>query len=262
MTQPPLFKPCAVIPVYNHGRTAGRVAASLARHHLPVILVDDGSDAETKTALAAVVRDVPGCVLHTLPENTGKGGAVSHGLIKAFEAGFSHALQVDADGQHNLEPVDLFLREAGKDPDALIGGRPIYDESVPKGRKIGRGITNFWVTIETLSRDIPDAMCGFRVYPLAPCHRLLTTRRLRRRMEFDIEILVRLHWRGVRMRFLPVPVTYPPDGLSHFRMFRDNLAISLMHTRLFFGMIFRFPVIIFRRLKRLRLGRKRHGALG
>jgi hypothetical protein len=114
----------------------------------------------------------------------------------------------------------------------------------------------FWVAVKTLSQDIPEAMCGFRVYPVASTSALLSRRRLSPRMGFDIEVLVRLHWRGVRMRFLPTRVVYPPGGLSHFRMVRDNIAITSVHFRLFFGMLARLPLLLTRKL---RTGGRRRG---
>lgn len=246
----PDWNPCAVVPVYNHGKTAGPVAAELVAAGLPVILVDDGSGEETKRLLAEAARGIAGVTLHTLPANLGKGGAVAHGLERAFEAGFSHALQVDADGQHDLGEVLHFLGEARARPELLIAGRPVYDASVPTARLVGRRITNFFVAVETLSRDIPDAMCGFRVYPLAATHRLLVRRRLSRRMEFDIEVLVRLHWQGLRMRFMPVKVVYPEGGISNFRVVKDNIAISGIHTLLCLGMLVRLPYLLWRRAGR------------
>jgi acyl-CoA synthetase (AMP-forming)/AMP-acid ligase II/glycosyltransferase involved in cell wall biosynthesis len=261
MNPPSNISFCAVIPVYNHGSTTGTAVDRLVKQGLPVFLVDDGSDAATKKQLTEIVKRVPDCTLFTLPKNLGKGGAVAHGLTKAYQAGFSHALQVDADGQHDLEQIGRFIGQARKLPEALIAAKPVFDEAIPKGRKIGRKITNFWVTIETLSRDIPDAMCGFRVYPLQPCYRLLTAKRLTLRMEFDIEILVRLHWRGIRMQFLPLRVFYPTGGTSHFRMLKDNLAISRLHTILFMGMLLRFPMLLLRKIKRYFIRENTDGSL-
>ncbi len=246
------FRPCALVPVYNHGSTAGAVVAALAAQKLPVILVDDGSDARTRDLLSAIAGRTPGCALFTMPRNQGKGAAVSLGLRQAAAAGYSHALQVDADLQHDLADVPRFLQAAREKPEALVSGNPRFDASLPRGRRIGRKITGFWVAVETLSRDIPEAMCGFRVYPLAPVCALLSGRRLNRRMGFDIEVLVRLHWRGLPMRFLPTRVVYPPGGLSNFRMVRDNLAITLVHTRLFLGLLARLPLLLAR-------GRRRAG---
>jgi glycosyltransferase involved in cell wall biosynthesis len=254
------FCPCALIPVYNHGGTARAVVRELVHHGLPVILVDDGSRADTKDQLAAIVAEFSGTSLFTLAQNQGKGGAVAHGLRQAHRLGYSHALQVDADGQHDLGEILTFIETARADPEAMVCGRPVYDDSVPTGRKIGRKITNFWVAIETLSRDIPDAMCGFRVYPVAACWRLLGQREISKRMEFDIEILIRLHWQGVRMRFLPVKVIYPEGGLSHFRVVKDNVAISRIHTLLFLGMLWRSPWILGRRIGRRARGGQRDRA--
>jgi glycosyltransferase involved in cell wall biosynthesis len=243
------FRPCVIIPVYNHGSTVGDVVDACIHHRLPVILVDDGSNTYTKQQLQRITQKVNDCTLYTLPVNRGKGGAVSFGLKKAYEAGFSHALQIDADGQHDLEQIEIFLNQAHEMPDMLIAGQPLYDESAPTSRKIGREITNFWVMLETISRDIPDAMCGFRVYPLTACYRLLSSKRLSLRMEFDIEILVRLYWMGVRMKFLPIKIIYPEGGRSHFHMLKDNLAISRIHTILFFTMLIRFPHLLINKIK-------------
>ena len=241
------FNPCAVVPVYNHGKTAMAVVQDLVSKNLPVVLVDDGSSDETKQQLLMIEKQIKECHLFVLDKNQGKGGAVMHGLKEAYKMGFTHALQVDADGQHDLENISLFIDKAYQNPEYLIGSFPVYDDSVPKSRKIGRIITNSCVAFETLSKDIPDAMCGFRVYPLNETYRLITTSRLGRRMEFDIEILVKLHWMGVKMMFFPVRVIYPENGISNFRMFYDNAAISGVHTFLIIGMILRLPILITRK---------------
>jgi hypothetical protein len=118
---------------------------------------------------------------------------------------------------------------------------------VPKSRLFARYITHVWVWIETLSFTIRDSMCGFRVYPLAPVIQLADRVRLGRRMDFDPEILVRLHWDGHRIISQPTKVAYPVCGQSHFRLWRDNCLISWMHTRLVFGMLWRVACFLFSR---------------
>ncbi|MGY3869480.1 glycosyltransferase family 2 protein [Aeromonas crassostreae] len=225
--------PCIIIPCYNHARPLAGVLARLKPMGLPCLLIDDGSEPVAAAALDALAGE-HGDWLTLLrhPENLGKGAAVSSGLMAARAAGFSHALQLDADGQHDLDDVPRLLEEAKAHPEALVSGRPRYDDSVPRGRLYGRYVTHVWVWIETLSFAIEDSMCGFRVYPVAASCALLGEVRLGRRMDFDTEVMVRLHWRGVPMRFVPTRVTYPADGSSHFRLWHDNLAISWMHTRL------------------------------
>ena len=242
------FSPCFLIPIYNHWRTIRSLVEHLAGYGLRVFIVDDGSNVETQNELAALARDFPFLRLHRLPENAGKGAAVMHGMREALSAGFSHALQIDADGQHDTGDVPRFLELGAAYPDAMICGQPVYDASVPKGRLYGRYVTHFWVGVETLSLSIPDSMCGFRLYPLAASCALINKVSIPTRMEFDIEVMVRLAWAGVEFKTLDTRVIYPDDGISHFKLLRDNLCISKMHTRLCFGMLLRLPILLSRKL--------------
>lgn len=241
------FSPCVVMPCYNHGAMMAQVLARLAPFGLPCIVVDDGSDAATRLALSQLQADFPTLTLVRLPQNAGKGAAVIHGLKVAHDAGYSHAIQVDADGQHAIEDIPQFLAKAERHPDALISGQPVYDDSIPRSRLYGRWVTHVWVWIETLSLSLKDSMCGFRVYPVAPTLDLAQHIALGKRMDFDTEVMVRLYWRGHPSFFIPTRVTYPQDGLSHFDALRDNLRISWMHTRLFFGMLPRAPGLLMRK---------------
>ena len=259
------MNPCILIPCYNHAAPLAAVLARLAEFELPCLLVDDGSEPVAAAALDALAARYPWVSLLRHPHNQGKGGAVMTGLRRAHELGFSHALQVDADGQHDLTDLPALLAEARQHPAALVSGRPLYDDSVPKGRLYGRYITHVWVWIETLSFAIKDSMCGFRVYPLAPTCALLERVALGRRMDFDTEVMVRLQWAGVPMRFVPTRVIYPVDGRSHFRLFRDNLDISWMHTRLVCRLLWdlllrlcRWPARLGAQLTRLWCERRTH----
>jgi predicted LPLAT superfamily acyltransferase len=242
-------KPCVVVPVYNHGTPLASTVSRLAAYALPIIVVDDGSDAPTKAAIATIAERYTITVL-TLPQNGGKGAAVIAGLRAAAAAGHTHALQVDADGQHDLGDLPKLLAAARSNPAALICGAPRFDESAPKSRLRGRRITAFWVAIETLSLTTPDTMCGFRVYPLAACTALLDSVALGRRMDFDIEIAVRLHWRRVPLVPVPTNVVYPQGGTSNFRLLRDNALITKLHAKLTLGMLLRLPMLLGRRLAR------------
>ena len=240
------FRPCAVIPVYNHEHALPAVVDALRVAGLPCVLVNDASSAECAAVIDQLGEQADTYVVH-LPINQGKGGAVMAGLREAGKLGFSHALQVDADGQHDLADLDVFLQRAQASPDTLICAYPHYDHSVPKGRLYARYITHVWVWINSLSLQIRDSMCGFRVYPLAPTLALIDSVNVGKRMDFDTEILVRLSWRNQPMSWLPIKVHYPQDGLSHFRLLLDNVLISKMHAKLFFGMLWRAPVILARR---------------
>jgi glycosyltransferase involved in cell wall biosynthesis len=243
------FAPCALIPIFNHKSTISRTVDALRANALPVLIVDDGSDADTRAVLDELVTHATDVHLLRLPHNQGKGAALVAGLLAARDAGYTHALQIDADGQHDTNDVPRFIGEARQHPLAMICGRAVYDHSVPKARLYGRYLTHVCVWIETLSLAINDSMCGFRLYPLAETCAEIGRKPLPNRMDFDTEIAVRLVWRGVPVRNVPTRVIYPADGLSHFDMLHDNVRMTAMHTRLLLGMLPRSPRLLWRRLK-------------
>ncbi len=225
------FAPCALVPTYDNPRTVRGVVERLRRHDLPVVVVDDGSGAEGRRAAAALGDDGLAHVVRR-ERNGGKGAAVKDGFRVARNLGFTHAVQVDADGQHDLDDVPRFLAAAREDPGALILGRPVFDGTAPSARRRGRLVSRFFTDLETAGRRIDDPLCGFRVYPLEAALRAGTRAD---RMDFDAEVAVRMVWAGCRTVNLDTRVRYlsaDEGGVSHFRMFRDNVRISLAHTRL------------------------------
>jgi glycosyltransferase involved in cell wall biosynthesis len=241
------FAPCAVIPVYDHEHAVARVVAAVRAAGLPCLLVDDGSSVACASELNRLAAVTPDTWLLRLPRNQGKGAAMLAGFREAAGRGHSHALQVDADGQHALGDIARFVSEAGAHPQALICGRPLFDASMPPVRRYGRYLTHGLVWLNTLSFDIPDSLCGFRVYPLGAVLELADAEYIGRRMDFDVEIIVRLHWRGVALRWIPTAVTYPLDGVSHFRMIRDNGRMIALQIRLTCGMLRRLPRLLLRK---------------
>jgi len=233
--------PCLLIPIYNHGDTITAVVESLAGHGLPCRIVNDGSNAATTAELRRLEAENDWVEVLHRPENGGRGAALRTGYFWAAEQGFSHALQLDADGQHDARDVPRLLEAAQKDPGALILGRPVFDDSAPAIRLFGRKLSQFWVWVETLSFDIEDPLCGFRVFPLEPTVRLLREDPLGDRMDLDPEIAVRLYWEGVPIRSVPTRVVYHEGGLSHFRAGYDSWLIAKAHVRLVGGMLRRVP---------------------
>lgn len=229
-----MFKPVIIIPCFNHADAFVAVAKRLDEHKLPVIVIDDGSKQKQSKKLKQT------CSKHNYiyikhEKNAGKGAAMITGFRKAMEMGFSNAIQVDADGQHDINDITKFIELAKQNPKALIVGQPVYDSSAPKSRLIGRKITNFWVAIETLNRHMPDTMCGFRMYPVVETNRILSSLHFMR-MGFDIEILVKLYRMGIKVIATETRVIYPKSGISHFHVWRDNVFISLLHTYLCCGL--------------------------
>lgn len=239
---------CFVIPCYNHSQSLSNVLKCIESYKLTCILIDDGSSPDETEKLKQITSHFTWVTLIHLSNNQGKGAAVMAGLNYALNQGYTYAIQIDADGQHDTKIITEMIHQSLLNPHALISGCPVYDSSVPKHRLIARYITHFWVWIETLSFSIKDSMCGLRIYPLQQTCNLIANYQIGKRMDFDTDIMVRLYWKGMPSIFVPTKVTYPENGISHFRALKDNLLITWMHTRLFFGMLTRIPTLINRNL--------------
>jgi len=238
-------KPALLIPIYDHGDEIGGVVAALRRFGLPCLIVDDGSGADTRAALRAIAAANPWVEVHHRPSNGGRGAALKTGYRLAWQRGFSHALQLDADGQHDADDVPHFLAAMERDPSALVLGAPRFDASAPKSRLYGRQISRAMVWLVTLSGDVEDPLCGFRGIPLEPTLALLDGASTGDHMEFDPQLVIQLHWRGVPIRNVPTGVVYRSGGLSHFEPLRDNVRLSRVYAGALAGMLAQLP----RRLK-------------
>jgi len=239
-----------LIPSYNTGaRLRETVLEALSAWPIVWIVIDgstDGSAAE----MDALATGSPGLRVLRLSRNSGKGAAVLHGLLAARDAGFTHALTMDADGQHPAGRIAAFMEESGRQPDAMVLGVPEFDASAPALRVRGRRISNWWANFET-GGAIDDSLFGFRVYPIEPLIAVMRRTRWMRRYDFDAEAAVRLCWRGVRAVNVPAPVRYfltEEGGVSHFKYGRDNVLLTCMHIRLALTAIFLRPRFPLRRL--------------
>lgn len=242
-----------LIPSYDSGELVVHTVRAARAAWNPVWVVFDGSRDGSDEALARAFATDPGVRIFRLPVNQGKGAAVLHGLRAAQAAGYTHALAMDADGQHPADHIARFMALSMADPAAMILGRPVFGAEAPRLRVQGRRISNFWVRVETLWADIDDSLFGFRVYPIAPLVALMSERRWMRRFDFDVEAVVRLCWRGVRPVSVAAPVRYlgrEEGGVSHFRYLRDNALLAWMHARLLLGFLLRLPALALRPWRR------------
>ena len=240
-----------LIPSYNTGERLFSTVREARAQWTPVWVVIDGSTDGTGERLAKLAADDPGLKVLQLPMNEGKGAAVLHGLRKAREAGFTHALTMDSDGQHPADLIESFMRASQRAPQAMILGKPVFGPEAPRVRVLGRKISNGLVAVETLWGGIADCLYGFRVYPIVPLIDVMHSQPWMRRFDFDIEAAVRLVWRGVPPINLPAPVKYlslEEGGVSHFNYVRDNLLLTWMHARLLLGGLVRMPWLLLQRL--------------
>lgn len=240
---------CLLIPHYNHERQFIAFLPQLVASGLPLVIVDDGSSAESCAQVDVAIKQYSNVHFYPLHRNRGKGGAVKAGLLFARSLGFTHAIQIDADGQHNVADIAEFVRRSQQHPDAIICGKPVFDDSAPKARIYGRKVTDFWVALETLSLKIKDGLCGFRVYPLTPIENVLDHYFVGNRMDFDTELLVKAVWLNTELIFINTQVIYPEHSVSHFNYLRDNLLLIKLHSRLMLGMLVRLPMLLWQRIR-------------
>jgi len=237
-----------LLPSYNTGPRLTSVVAEVLRHWQPVLVVIDGTNDGSEAPLLALAQREPGLSVLVLPRNVGKGGAVLAGLEAARNRGFTHALVMDADGQHPAGHIAEFMEASVSAPEAMILGRPVFGAEVPVERLYGRKLSVGLVHLETLGRAIGDPLFGFRVYPVQPVLEVLGPRRGGRRYDFDTEAAVRLFWAGVPPINLPAPVRYftrEEGGVSHFHYLRDNFTLVRMHTRLILELLVRrWPAVL------------------
>lgn len=240
---------CWVVPHYNHASEFATFLPRLIESGLPCIVVDDGSKSTDLERLKSAISGHETITLLQHSSNRGKGAAVLSGCRQARKLGYTHVIQIDADGQHNPADVSRFIAKSQASPAAIISGLPIFDESVPIVRKYGRKITTFWVMLETLSLQIKDALCGYRLYPLDTIDKLTEKFRLGDRMDFDTEILVKALWTDVSVVFIDTDVRYLEGGTSHFHYLRDNFRLIRLHTGLLLHSLLYLPASVRRRFR-------------
>jgi hypothetical protein len=241
-----------LIPSYDTGARVYQTVREARAQWSPVWVVVDGSTDGTAEGLQRLAADDAGLRIFVLPHNQGKGAAVLHGLQAALSAGFTHALTMDADGQHPADLIPAFMQASMRRPEVMVLGRPVFDASAPLLRVRGRKVSNAWTNLETLGAGVADSLYGFRVYPVGELVRVMRGQRWMRRFDFDTEAVVRLAWRGVKPVNVDAPVKYlkaEEGGVSHFRYGRDNLLLTWMHTRLMVGFVLRLPLLLWKRLR-------------
>jgi glycosyltransferase involved in cell wall biosynthesis len=243
-----------LIPSFNPGAKVFSTVEAALNQWAPVWVVVDGSTDHSEHRLSEMAAAEPNLRIWVLPKNVGKGAAVLFGVKEAQALGFTHVLTLDSDGQHPASSIPEFMQVSLASPGSMVLGEPVFDASAPSLRVRGRKISNWWANLETLWAGIHDSLFGFRVYPIGALISVMRRQPWMRRFDFDVEAVVRLCWRGVQPINLPAPVRYfrPEDGgVSHFRYGRDNVLLTWMHFRLFFGFLLRLPLLAARRLSQI-----------
>lgn len=219
------YKVAVLIPTYNNGTTLGAVLHAVLQYTSHVIVVNDGATDNT----VVVLEQYPGIQLVSYTPNRGKGIALRRGFKYALQQGYDYVITIDADGQHFASDLPVFLEKLQENNQALvIGARNIREKNMPGKSTFANRFSNFWFYVET-GLKAPDTQSGYRLYPLALMKKMWF---FCTRYEFEVEVLVRSAWRGIKIDWAPVQVYYPPaeERVSHFRPFQDFSRISVLNT--------------------------------
>ncbi len=219
------LKVCVIIPTHNNALTLEGVLTSVLQYTDHVIVVNDGSTDNT----TEIIKRFPAVELITYPNNMGKGWALRRAFEHAVSCGYNYAITIDSDGQHFAKDLPLFIDKLEQERESIIiGARNMEQASVPGKSSFGYKFSNFWFKIET-GIDCPDTQSGYRLYPLQLIRNIIF---FTRKYEFEIEVLVRSVWRGVKIDSVPVTVYYAPKEtrVSHFRPFRDFSRVGILNT--------------------------------
>jgi predicted LPLAT superfamily acyltransferase/glycosyltransferase involved in cell wall biosynthesis len=225
MSAPSDIRILCAIPVYNQAQTLLAVVKGCCAQMTSVLIVDDGSTDVDVKALLSQER----AVVLRHERNQGKGMALRTAFTYAREQGFTHVITLDADGQHDPDDLPLFEKAIQAQPEAIVlGVRDFNVPNVPKSSQFGRSFSNFWVVLET-GVTCADTQCGYRAYPLKYLSQL---KLIRKRYDFEIEVLVRGLWGGLPLAEIPVRTHYPPadERVSHFNKWKDNFWLTHMHV--------------------------------
>ena len=242
------YKLCIIIPTYNNAKTVVYVINQVMNYCEKVIVVNDGSNDNTGELLKQC-QELTSVV--TLPKNKGKGKALVMGFREAMRLGFTHAITIDADGQHFADDIDKFKKFLINGFNGIVvGARNLKENNMPGKSTFANKFSNFWFRLQT-GINLPDTQTGFRLYTLSSIRGL---RWITSRYEAELELLVFAAWAGVDLKSVPVKVYYPPveERVTHFRPAYDFTRISILNTFLCIGAIFYgYPRLLFRKIKRV-----------
>ena len=224
------IKPIVVAPSYNNAGTLVDVLTRVAALGLPILLVNDGCTDATDDAFTAWLREHPRTDARMIRHrrNRGKAAALKTGFKDAMESGYTHAITIDTDGQHDPELIPRLLEIARQQPLAyVLGVRDDRHADYPARSRLGRRLSNLFIRLECGLR-VADSQCGMRVYPLD----LVRSVRCRAgRFGYEAEMITRAVWAGCPIAEVPVNTRYLPPGqrVSHFNPWWDSILGVLTH---------------------------------
>ncbi|MDX1808680.1 MAG: glycosyltransferase family 2 protein [Sulfurospirillaceae bacterium] len=211
-----------VVPSYNNPNSIENVAKDILGQGYKLVLVDDGS-------IPKVDFEYENLTILRHDENLGKGMAIMSGAKEAKRLGYKYFVSLDGDGQHLASEIEKLIKSCDGEDQIIIGARNFDIQNVPNGSKFGRWFSNLWACWDT-GQHIGDSLSGLRLYPISILDLKLKTRGF----DWEMEVLVKHAWKGRIIKEKNIKCYYPKpeERVSHFKKFRDTMAIVWVHIRL------------------------------
>jgi dolichol-phosphate mannosyltransferase len=196
-----------VMPTYNEADNLAWIVGRMrvAQPEVDVLVVDDNSpDGTGKLADELAAADDAVHVLHRT-EKAGLGAAYKHGFAVSMDAGYDVIGEMDADGSHQPEQLQL-LRDALAEADLVIGARWIPGGSVvnwPRRRELLSRGGNFYVRI-LLGVKVRDATAGYRLFRRSTLEAIDLESVESTGYVFQTDMVVRCLRRGLRVSEVPI----------------------------------------------------------
>jgi len=217
-----------VVPTYNESLNLRPLLERL-RHAQPevdVLVVDDGSpDGTGDLAEAIAVEDPRVSVLHRTSKE-GLGAAYRHGFEVALDRGYDVIGEMDADGSHQPEQLQLLL-DALRDADLVIGSRWVPGGSIvnwPRPRELLSRGGNFY-TRHLLGIRVRDATAGYRLFRRTTLERIDLDEVESAGYVFQADLAFRTLRAGLRV--VEVPIEFVERARGDSKMSRSVATESL-----------------------------------
>ena len=156
------MKKLIIIPAYNEESNIEKTVSAIQKNAqgFDYVIINDCSLDSTRK-----ICEEKGYNIVNLPINLGIGGAVQTGYRYALENDYDVAVQVDGDGQHDPEFLNIMAEYLEKENlDMVIGSRFIEKEGFQSSKLRRIGIVFFSVLIKTLTGvKITDPTSGLRM---------------------------------------------------------------------------------------------------
>lgn len=199
------MKTIAVIPAFNEETTIAGVLEGARSFVDEIIVVNDGSSDRTEEIARAAGVEV---VTHVI--NRGLGAAIGTGFAAAKLRDADLVITLDADGQHDVAEIPLFIDAARSGADVIIGSRMLTRMGMPFIRQIAQVIGNL-VTFLLFGAWVTDSQSGFRAFTR---HALSKIEIRTNRMEVSSELIAEAKRHNLLLKEVPIRAIYTEYSLS------------------------------------------------